>query len=161
MRSPAFLLAFGLLLGGCIIYETDDRRDECRRGDRCADDTGGSWRPPRDTDPPDDTDDPEPSPSFALSAKQGEQGRALLTWIEADSDWDFERIERVVFVGDVDVVHTEIRRREAFLLLDIPCGAEPGTDPVIVALTDGTEILVQGGFTILEAASPDVCGCDN
>lgn len=159
MRAPASLLALGLLLGGCIIYETDP--DACR-GSRCADDTGRDpWTPPgddTDTDDGDDTDDP--ALQFTLSVTEAEQGQALLAWVEGPSGFRFDGIDNVLFVGDVKVLQTELRAREAFLLLSVPCGATPGTSPVIVELADGTDVLVQGGFTVLEASSPGVCGCD-
>lgn len=158
MRGPACLLAFGLLLGGCIIYETGDDRHRCERGDRCAHDTGGPWLPPRDTDPPDD--DTDPSPQLALSVAEAEQGEAVLAWIQAEQGFDFGRIDRVIFTADIDVAHSEIRAREAFLLVQVPCGAEPGNAPVVIRLDDGAEVLVPGGFTIAEASSHDLCACD-
>lgn len=159
MRAPASLLALGLLLGGCIIYETDPH-DDCR-GSRCDDDHDDDdepWTPPGEDTDDEDTDDP--APRFTLSVGQAEQGQALLAWIEGPSGFRFDTIEDVLFVGDVNVLQTEIRAREAFLLLSIPCSATPGSSPVIVELSDGTDVLVQGGFTIVEASSPGVCGCD-
>ena len=163
MRAPASLLALGLLLGGCIIYETDDGHGDCR-GDRCVDDTAPPWTPPGDDDDDTDTDTdaPDPAPQLTLSATEAERGQALIVWIQADvPDFDFTKIDGVLFTGDAKVVQTEIRKREAFLLVDVPCGAALGKTPVVVELDNGSDVLVSGGFTILDATSPGVCDCDN
>jgi len=80
---------------------------------------------------------------------------------EAGSGRDGRPSQGVLFTGDAKVVQTEIRKREAFLLVDVPCGAALGKTPVVVELDDGSDVLVSGGFTILDATSPGVCDCDN
>jgi len=159
-RALISILATGLLLSGCIIYETEHIRDRDCIG---CEDTGLNLGDDDDDDiniGDDDDDDPNPDdtvpdepalPNFTLTVTEGEPGDVLLCWIEADETFDFTLIDTVTFVGDISVEDTVIDSDEAMLLLQVDPNATPGTVQVFVEFTDGEAALLDTPFTINES----------
>lgn len=172
-RTMLSLFAWAMLLQGCVIYETESWHDRCRAGDDDEDClTGPREGDPSDEDPLDDEDllddedpiddeDPETPFKIWLSVAEGRPGDSLLTWLESDGDLDFRTIDRITFVGDVEVTDSVFRDDEAFLLLQIPHDAQPGVVQGFVELRDGGAALLSGGFTVLEplAGGDGTCDC--
>ncbi len=173
-RALLSIFASGLLLSGCIIYETEHIRDQdclgCEDSGLMGDDDDNTVQPIGDDDDDDDTnpdgttDDPV-LPLLSLTVTEGVPGEILLTWIDADADFDFTVIDNVTFVGPVTIVDTVITTDDAMLLLEVDHDATPGSVQVFVEFTDGDAVLLDTPFTVNEASEPteptngDTGGC--
>ena len=134
-------------LSGCIIYEneTSDSCDEDSCDTLESSDSWGSTEGTTDIAPE------APLPTCHLSDTSGLPGETLLCWIECpDSDFDYTEISSVLIFGDVQPSDLVLRPEEAFLLLEVDDDATPGQVEILLELTNGGAVLLEGGFTVLD-----------
>ena len=147
-----WLVPFALTasLSGCIIYESAENSD-CEGV--CTEDSE-TWGSGGTTTT---GAEPEPEkPVIRLTDGSAGPGEAMLTWIECDDlSFDYTNIDTVTFVGDVTPSQLVLRADEAMLLVEVDEHALPGQIEVILELVDGSAILLDGGFTVLD---PDADG---
>jgi hypothetical protein len=172
MRIALPLLAFGLALQGCIIYDHDcpgcdpDRPDREDR-DPWDDDCDGDPEDPcteDDTGDPDDTGEveqpPPPDYGFVMTPEQAEQGEVFIASLKAqgEDELDLATIAEISLFGDVEILAEDLRSREILLTIQVDTDAEPGLVDLLVELDDGSAAFEDGILRIFPAGSGHEAG---
>jgi hypothetical protein len=159
MRIP--LIAIGLALQGCIIFDHD-----CPGCDLDRVDEGQDVRPDRDDedceDACDDTGDtgeeeqpPPPDYGFFLTPDEAEQGEVFIASLRADGEdaVDLAAVTTLRLYGDVEILAEDLRSSELLLTLQVDADADLGLVDLLVELDDGSAAFQEGLLEIFAAGS--------
>ncbi len=166
MRIALPIMAFGLALQGCIIYDHDcPGCDPDRPGDRPDD------YPDRDDDPDDcespcddDTGDveqpPPPDYGFYLTPDEAEQGQVFIASLRADGEdaVDLASITDLRLFGEVEILASDLRSSELLLTVQVAGDAALGLVDLLVELDDGSAAFEDGVLEIFPAGSGHEAG---
>ena len=158
------ILPLLLALQGCIVFD-----GHCSGCDPWGDDGRPDRdRPPRedpvDTGEAEDTGSPvEPEPpsyALALLPSEAEQGETFIASLGSSGEdvLDLALIETLRFLGDVEILASDLRSAELLLTVAVAPEAAVGPVDLLAELDDGTALWQEAALTVWEAGSGHQAG---